>query len=269
MPAATVDLLLQILVYKQCKEAGEEVCPDAVVPPYIDRSCIEVGLHDAEAVLDDPAAAVQPDDCRGRILKIRTQGIKAVEAGFLVNHLLIEGIAFHLGKLPVCGAVLGLDEAFCVIRALARGCRSPAFCQQGERAVYLTLTHIGEILPVLEGECDDDALLQRLSRGHPRRVPALLVEKGLVMLHRVKGTDIILLFLISSSVKLPVLDVHAVAETEAPKSETQARLRLYGGGVNGGHIAEALVWSEYVGYLPQIYKVSSIYYYKKFIKFVL
>lgn len=90
MPASPVDLLLQILVYEQGKEAGEEVGLDAVVPPNVDRPCVKVRLHDAEAVFYDPSAAVQSDDVRRRIPKVSAQGIEAVEAGLLVYHLLIE-----------------------------------------------------------------------------------------------------------------------------------------------------------------------------------
>ena len=131
MPAATVDLLFQILVYKQCQKTSEEVRLDAVVPSCIDRSCLKVGFHNTEAVFNDPSTAIQFDDDGGRILKNRTQGVKTVEACFLVYHLLIEGKIFNLSKFPVRGAMLGFNEALRVIRALALGCRSLTLCQQG------------------------------------------------------------------------------------------------------------------------------------------
>ena len=109
MPAATVDLLFQILVYKQCQKTGEEVRLDAVVPSCIDRSCLKVGFHNMEAVFNDPSTAIQFDDDGGRILKNRTQGVKTVEACFLVYHLLIEGKIFNLSKFPVRGAMLGFN----------------------------------------------------------------------------------------------------------------------------------------------------------------
>ena len=118
MLACTINLLLQVLVYQQGKEAGEEVGLDSVIPSYVDRPGIEVGLHDAEAVFNDPAAAIQSDDGRCGVLKVSAQGIEAVEAGLLVYHLLIERVAFYLGEFAVRGAVLGLDEALGVIRTL-------------------------------------------------------------------------------------------------------------------------------------------------------
>lgn len=43
--------------------------------------------------------------------------------------------------------------------------------------------------------------------------------------------------------------VDAVAEAEAPEGATQEELRLGGGGVDGGHVAVALLWSVVVGHL--------------------
>ena len=62
------------------------MCLDTVIPSYVDWSGIEVGLHDTEAVLNDPSAAVQFDDVRCRVLKVCTQGIEAVETGLLFYH---------------------------------------------------------------------------------------------------------------------------------------------------------------------------------------
>lgn len=42
--------------------------------------------------------------------------------------------------------------------------------------------------------------------------------------------------------------VDTVAETQAPEGFAQEELRLGGGGVDGGHVCVALVWSEYVGH---------------------
>ena len=95
---------------------------DSVIPSYVDRPGIEVGLHDAEAVFNDPAAAIQSDDGRCGVLKVSAQGIEAVEAGLLVYHLLIERVAFYLGEFAVRGAVLGLDEALGVIRTPFPAC---------------------------------------------------------------------------------------------------------------------------------------------------
>ena len=112
MLACTIHLLLQVLVYQQGKEAGEEVGLDSVIPSYVDRPGIEVGLHDAEAVFNDPAAAIQSDDGRCGVLKVSAQGIEAVEAGLLVYHLLIERVAFYLGEfaVPFCFS-LGLESS--------------------------------------------------------------------------------------------------------------------------------------------------------------
>ena len=137
---------------------------DAVVPSYIDRSCLKVSFHNAEAVFNDPSTAIQFDDDGGRILKNRTQGVKTVEAGFLVYHFLIEGKIFNLSKFPVRGAMLGLDEALGVIRALAFGCRSLTLFQQSHCTCYLPVTDTCKIIPVLNGEGYDDALLQCLTR---------------------------------------------------------------------------------------------------------
>ncbi len=150
MPASPVDLLFQILVYEQGKETGEEVSLDAVVPPNVDLPGVKVSLHYAEAVFYDPSAAVQSDDVRRRIPKVSAQGIEAVEAGLLVYHLLIEGIAFYLRELAVRCAVLGLDEALGVIRTLALGGHTLPFLQQGDRTAHLPFAHIREVRLVLE-----------------------------------------------------------------------------------------------------------------------
>lgn len=52
------------------------------------------------ALFNDPSTAIQFDDDGGRILKNRTQGVKTVEACFLVYHFLIEGKIFNLSKFP-------------------------------------------------------------------------------------------------------------------------------------------------------------------------
>ena len=91
---------------------------DTVIPPYIHRTCVKVGLHDAEAILNDPSAAVQFDDGRSRVMQIRTQGIEAVKAGFLIYHLLIERVVVYLCQFSIPGNVLRLDEALGQLRSL-------------------------------------------------------------------------------------------------------------------------------------------------------
>lgn len=59
-------------------------------------------------------------------------------------------MAFYLRELAVRGAVLGLDEALGVIRALAPGRHALPFLQQGDRTAHLPFAHIREVRLVLE-----------------------------------------------------------------------------------------------------------------------
>ena len=54
------------------------------------------------------------------------------------------------------------------------------------------------------------------------------------------------------------LVVYPIAESLVPKGMTQLQLRLCGGGVDGGHVAMALVWSEDVRHVVQSYIFSSV-----------
>ena len=58
VPASPVDSFCKILVEYQRQEACEKVCFDAVIPVQEDGPCLEVGLGDAEAVLDYPASSI-------------------------------------------------------------------------------------------------------------------------------------------------------------------------------------------------------------------
>ncbi len=76
----SVNLLCKVLVEDKCEEAGEEVSRYAVISAEEDRSGLEVGLGDAEALLHYPAASVHLDYRRGVIFKVGADAVEAVEA---------------------------------------------------------------------------------------------------------------------------------------------------------------------------------------------
>ena len=95
----TVDLLREVLVYDECKKAGEEVGGDAVVASEEDGTCLEFGFGKSEAVLDYLALAIHFNDFRIVIQKVGADAVEAVKTGLLVYHLLIEGVAAVMGHL--------------------------------------------------------------------------------------------------------------------------------------------------------------------------
>ena len=115
----TVDLLRKVLVYDERKEAGEEVCGNAVVPLKEYGTRLELRFGESEAVLDYPASAIHFNDFRSVVPKVGADTIEAVKTGFLVYHLLIEGVAAVLGHLAVHGALLALAE-FCLYPAFPK-----------------------------------------------------------------------------------------------------------------------------------------------------
>ena len=93
VPSGAIDLLRKVLVQDECEEAGKKVRFNAVISLEKDWSCLEVCLCDAEAVFDYPASSAQSDDFTGIfILEVGAYAVEAVEAGFLIYHLLIESI---------------------------------------------------------------------------------------------------------------------------------------------------------------------------------
>ena len=115
LPGA-VDLLCKVFVYDERKEAGEEVCSDAIVASEEDGTYLELGFGKSEAVLDYPAPAIHFDDFRSVVTKAGADAVEAVKTGLLVYHLLIEGVAAVLCDLAVHGALLALAE-FCLYPA--------------------------------------------------------------------------------------------------------------------------------------------------------
>ena len=89
LPGA-VDLLRKVLVYDERKEAGEEVCGNAVVALEEDGTSLEFGFGKSEAVLDYPAPAIHFNDFRSVVPKVGADAVEAIETGFLIYHLLIE-----------------------------------------------------------------------------------------------------------------------------------------------------------------------------------
>ena len=158
---APVDLPCEILVHDQREEAGEEVSRDTVVPPQEHGPGLEVGLRDAEAVLDYPASSVHPDDFRGVVLQVGADSVEAVEAGLLVYHLLIERIAAALRELSVGGAALVPDEAPRVVLPLAEPARR-SVPHDAFRPGNLLVPDMPEVVAVLEREGHDEPLLQFL-----------------------------------------------------------------------------------------------------------
>ena len=162
LPSA-VDLLCKVFIYDERKEAGEEVCSDAIVASEKDGTCLELGFGKSEAVLDYPAPAIHFDDFRSVIPKVGADTIEAVKTGFLVYHLLIEGVAAILCNLAVHGALLALDEALGVTLALAEFAGGAVFYALfGSR--YLFSSYMPQVVAVLEGEGHDQSLLQFFTR---------------------------------------------------------------------------------------------------------
>ena len=159
----TVDLLRKVLVYDECKKAGEEVGSDAVVASEEDGTCLELGFGKSEAVLDYPASAIYLYDFRSVVPKVGADAVEAVKSGFLPYHLLIEGIAAVLGDLAVDGALLTLDEALWVILPLAEFAGGAVLyallCSH-----YLFFSYMLQIVAVLEREGHDQSLLQFFTR---------------------------------------------------------------------------------------------------------
>lgn len=98
LPQSTDDLLTGVLVSQlffevaeqhQTKEADREVGGDTNILADIDRSCIKLVLHDAEALLDLPAAVVDTDDFPGRVVQIGSDCIKTVVLLLIPNLLFI------------------------------------------------------------------------------------------------------------------------------------------------------------------------------------
>ena len=89
LPGA-VDLLRKVLVYDERKEAGEEVCGNAVVPLKEYGTRLELRFGESEAVLDYPAPAIHFNDFRSVVPKVGADAVEAIETGFLIYHLLIE-----------------------------------------------------------------------------------------------------------------------------------------------------------------------------------
>ena len=54
------------------------------------------------------------------------------------------------------------------------------------------------------------------------------------------------------------LVIHPIAENSAPEGVTKLQLRFCRSGVDGRHVAMALVWSEYVWHVVQSYIFSSV-----------
>ena len=88
LPGA-VDLLRKVLVYDERKEAGEEVCGNAVVPLKEYGTRLELRFGEPEAVLDYPSPAIDLYDFRSVVPKVGADAVEAVKTGFLLYHLLI------------------------------------------------------------------------------------------------------------------------------------------------------------------------------------
>lgn len=72
---------------------------DPVIPFQVYRSGPEVCLHCAEAVLDDPSAAIYLYYLRSGAFKVCTYAIKAIEARFLIYYVLIEREVLYLSQV--------------------------------------------------------------------------------------------------------------------------------------------------------------------------
>ena len=162
LPGA-VDLLRKVLVYDERKEAGEEVCGNAVVPLKEYGTRLELRFGEPEAVLDYPSPAIDLYDFRSVVPKVCADAVEAVKTGFLLYHLLIEGIAAVLGDLAVDGALLALDEALGVVLALAEFLSGAVlYALFGSR--YLFFSYMLQVVAVLEREGHDQSLLQFFPR---------------------------------------------------------------------------------------------------------
>ena len=135
------------------------MCGNAVVALEEDGTSLEFGFDKSEAVFDYPAPAIHFDDFRSVIQKVGADAVEAVKTGFLVYHLLIEGVAAVLGHLAVNGALPALDEALGVILALAEFAGGAVFyALLGSR--YLFSSYVPQVVAVFEGEGHDQSLLQ-------------------------------------------------------------------------------------------------------------
>ena len=83
LPGA-VDLLHKVLVYDERKEAGEEVCGNAVVPLKEYGTRLELRFGESEAVLDYPSPTIDLYDFRSVVPKVGADAVEAVETGFLI-----------------------------------------------------------------------------------------------------------------------------------------------------------------------------------------
>lgn len=100
---SVIQLLLKIPVYDQCDKAGHEVCLDPVITAEICRPCFKIALHDPEAFLDLPSAAINADDIRNVIFQVCAYGIETIVLCFIGDGIIIKVVfcdvcCFSIGR---------------------------------------------------------------------------------------------------------------------------------------------------------------------------
>ena len=183
LPQSADDLFAGILVSQpflevteqhQGKEADREVGGDTDILADVDRSCVKLVLHDAEALLDLPAAVIDTDDFLGRVIQIGRNRIKAVVLLLIPNLLFVQGIdRFACNFSLICHGNAG-DKALIV--ALPR---SFFFLLRGQRTLgtgNLLVPYVPLVIHVFEGEGDDILLLNVVLVK-----PFFLVERPMIV----------------------------------------------------------------------------------------
>ena len=156
---AASEFFLHVPVDDQRQIAGEEVSFDVVFQADVSWSCLELGLHDAEAFFDLPSLVIHPDDVFGGILQIVGNRIESIIHVFFRDSLCVQGALDDFRDLSIFGDGGLLDEPAEVLLVLLSSFGVAAvdgpLCP-----VDLALTDVALILLVLQGESDDQGLFE-------------------------------------------------------------------------------------------------------------
>ena len=156
---AASEFFLHVPVDDQRQIAGEEVSFDVVFQADVSWSCLELGLHDAEAFFDLPSLVIHPDDVFGGILQIVGNRIESIIHLFFRDPLCVQGALDDFRDLSIFGDGGLLDEPAEVLLVLLSSFGVAAvdgpLCP-----VDLALTDVALILLVLQGESDDQGLFE-------------------------------------------------------------------------------------------------------------
>ena len=174
---------LEDAIDHQGDEAGDEMGLDAVILTQIDGTCLELALHDAEALFNLPAALIDLDDFRNLILQIRADGIETIVHFLFKDLALVQTVMLLFGHFTLRGRRLGLDEALII---MGMGASELCGLMQGLlRPQDLCVAYAALIIPVFEGVGHDQALFKAVLMH-----PTLLVEGHVVALSFVHSAQI-------------------------------------------------------------------------------